>query len=458
MQTFDQIFSFRISESQTFSVAIPESGKTIQNQEVRYQRPDGRIFNLILNAGPLVGRENKVLGSLISLLDITGRKQAEEVLQATLQRFYLMLASMYSGVLLMTDEGRIEFVNQAFCDFYGLKEATNDLTGLPSRDLLERIQHAYLHPDEAAARIREILQRGLPVKGEEFAMQDGRTALRDFVPLSVDGKSCGRLWIHFDITELKQAEERLRQSESRFREMAETVPSIIFTALPDGSTDYFNERALNYAGLPAEEVMGEGWLKVVHPEDVDRSIRSVAESLRTGQPYEVMQRLRGADGSYRWFMARARAIRDETGAVLRWFGSATDIHDMIVAGKALQESEARFRLLSETAARLLVSEDPQVLVNDLCRDVMEHLDCQAFFNFMVDERAGRLRLNACAGIPEEEVRKLEWLDYGVAVCGCVARDNARIIAEDIFHRLGGESGRCPAGRRPGPDSPPRRWI
>ena len=64
---------------------------------------------------------------------------------------------------------------------------------------------------------------------------------------------------------------------------------------------------------------------------------------------------------------------------------------------------------------------------------MEYLDCQAFFNFMVDERAGRLRLNACAGIPEEEVRKLEWLDYGVAVCGCVARDGARIVAEDIFH-------------------------
>ena len=55
---------------------------------------------------------------------------------------------------------------------------------------------------------------------------------------------------------------------------------------------------------------------------------------------------------------------------------------------------------------------------------MEYLDCQAFFNFMVDEHAGRLRLNAYAGIPEEEVRKLEWLDYGVAVCGCVARDKA----------------------------------
>jgi PAS domain S-box-containing protein len=112
---------------------------------------------------------------------------------------------------------------------------------------------------------------------------------------------------------------------------------------------------------------------------------------------------------------------------------ATDLTEQVQAQEALQKSEARFRLLSETAARLLAAEDPQGLIDSLCRQVMEHLDCQAFFNFMVDEREGRLRLNACAGIPGEEVRKLEWLDYGVAVCGCVARDEARIIAEDIFH-------------------------
>ncbi len=101
--------------------------------------------------------------------------------------------------------------------------------------------------------------------------------------------------------------------------------------------------------------------------------------------------------------------------------------------ESLRDSEARFKLLSETAGRLLAADDPQKIVNELCRDVMAHLDCQAFFNFLVDEKAGRLHLNAWAGIPEEEARKIEWLEYGVAVCGCAARDGERIVACDIFN-------------------------
>jgi len=96
--------------------------------------------------------------------------------------------------------------------------------------------------------------------------------------------------------------------------------------------------------------------------------------------------------------------------------------------------EERFRLLSETAGRLLVERDPQAIVEELCRAVMTHLDCQAFFNFLYDEEVGRLRLNACAGIPPEEADRIRWLDYGVAVCGCVARDGSRIVAEDIPER------------------------
>lgn len=96
----------------------------------------------------------------------------------------------------------------------------------------------------------------------------------------------------------------------------------------------------------------------------------------------------------------------------------------------LQYNE-RLQILSYTAGRLLASDKPQLLVEELCTRVMEFLDCQTFFNFLVDESAGRLHLNACAGIPPETAREIEWLEYGVAVCGCAARDACRIVAENI---------------------------
>ena len=111
-----------------------------------------------------------------------------------------------------------------------------------------------------------------------------------------------------------------------------------------------------------------------------------------------------------------------------------DVSEKKQAEETLRRDEARFRLLATTAGALLASPFPQRAVEELCTRVMEHLDCQVFFNFLVDEPGGRLHLKAFAGIPEEEARKIEWLDYGVAVCGCVARDQQRIVAEDIFHQ------------------------
>ncbi len=101
------------------------------------------------------------------------------------------------------------------------------------------------------------------------------------------------------------------------------------------------------------------------------------------------------------------------------------------AEEALQDNLERLDIISNTAGRLLASAEPQTIVESLCRRVMEHLDCHAFFNFLVDEERNCLRLNAYAGIPEETAREIRFLDFGVAVCGCAARDACRIVAENI---------------------------
>jgi PAS domain S-box-containing protein len=217
--------------------------------------------------------------------DITERRQAESALHNALQRFYHMLSSMYSGLLLMTDEGRVEFVNQAFCDYYGLKDAPADLVGMASPDFLEKIKYAYLHPDQAAARIREIIKRGQPVKAEEFAMQGGLTALRDFVPLNVNGKSYGRLWIHVDITERKHMEEelrksrdelelrvqertaKLRESEEKYRDLVESVNSIIIRVDAEGRVTFLNDYGQDFFGYSEEEIRGKHVFGMIVPPD-----------------------------------------------------------------------------------------------------------------------------------------------------------------------------------------------
>jgi len=142
--------------------------------------------------------------------------------------------------------------------------------------------------------------------------------------------------------------------------------------------------------------------------------------------------VRRADGTEAAVETSSAPIRDGD----RIAGSVTVWHDITVLKRteqALRESEAHFRLLSVTARLLLSSNDPQAIVEGICRDVMAHLDCQAFLNFLADEKACRLHLNACAGIPAEEVRAIEWLDYGDAVCGVVALERQCIVAEDILH-------------------------
>ena len=98
---------------------------------------------------------------------------------------------------------------------------------------------------------------------------------------------------------------------------------------------------------------------------------------------------------------------------------------------SLLKYNERLEILSNTASQLLESDKPQQLVEELCRKVMNFLDCDVFFNFIVDDSAGQLHLNACAGIPPETAHEIEWLDFGVAVCGCVAQGGLRIVAENI---------------------------
>ncbi|MBI5017520.1 MAG: PAS domain S-box protein [Deltaproteobacteria bacterium] len=231
------------------------------------------------------------------------------------------------------------------------------------------------------------------------------------------------------------AEEALRTSEERLKRAQEIAHLGSWELDLENDRLTWSDEVYRIFGLAPQEFGAsyEAFLDAVHPDDRLAVDAAYAGSLEAGRDtYEIEHRIvRPGTAEIRVVHERCEHFRDASGQVLRSVGMVHDVTERKQAEEELRHTQARFRLLSETAGRLLATDDPQGLVNELCREVLAHLDCQAFFNFLVDDSAGRLHLNACAGITDAEAHALEWLDYGVAVCGCVARDGQRIIAEDI---------------------------
>ena len=119
----------------------------------------------------------------------------------------------------------------------------------------------------------------------------------------------------------------ISDSEGRFRTLADTMPQMVWSTLPDGFHDYYNARWYEFTGVPAGSTDGEGWNDMFHPDDQERARIVWQHSLQTGDPYQIEYRLRRHDGQYLWTLGRALPIRDEMGAIVRWFGTCTDIHE-----------------------------------------------------------------------------------------------------------------------------------
>ena len=239
-------------------------GDSIDHYESVRMDKSGRLIDVSLTISPIRDASGTVVGVSTTARDISDRIQAERVLETTLQRFYVILSNMHSGVLLVTNDGRIEFANQAFCDRFGLEDSPGELVGLSPGEVLGKIKNAYQRPDEALARIREIVDRGEPVTGEELAMQGGKTFLRDFTPLTVDGKPFGRLWHHTDITERKRAAEALRQQADMLRL---SFDAIIVWRLGAG-IESWNRGAEQLYGFSESEALGRAThelLRSQHP-------------------------------------------------------------------------------------------------------------------------------------------------------------------------------------------------
>src|SRR5882757_282304 len=143
-----------------------------------------------------------------------------------------------------------------------------------------------------------------------------------------------------DITERKRAEEDLRASERKYRHLVDTTPAFIHTALPDGSLDFLSRGWLEYGGLPQTDFLDWRWTAAIHPEDVEGFVDKWRAALASGEPFVAESRVRRSDGEYRWFLQRNVPLRDETGKIVKWYGTGIDIEERRRAEESLRRSES----------------------------------------------------------------------------------------------------------------------
>ncbi len=420
-------------------VAALYAGKSVPLTQGRIVRLDGTCRDVEVAASRhdvLEGRAIQVV-----LRDVTERRRAEEALSRalmeTLQRAgetESVLAAMNDAVLVYDTDLNVVRANPGFIPTYGF-----DPTGLSIREIIARTRCQQAdglqlpleqQPTPRALRGEAVLNQHLRITrfdGQERALETSAT------PLRVGGQIVGVVTVWHDITERKRAEQALKESEERFKMLYVSMNEGYYLAevlYDDCGTpcDYsfleVNPAFEQIIGRDREAIIGRRMSELI-PNPSSPWMQAFTRVVLTGTPQDCNFH---SEMLQRHFEAFAFRPAEGQVAVL-----VADITERKRAAEALQETTERLRLLSDVTSRLLASDDPQAVVEDLCREVMRHLHCECFFNFLADEPSGRLRLNACAGIPEEEAARIQWLDYGVAVCGCVAKLGQRIAAEDIQH-------------------------
>lgn len=163
----------------------------------------------------------------------------------------------------------------------------------------------------------------------------------------------GSVMAQMDITAQVRMEAALRESEAKFRTIANAMPQMVWSTLPDGHHDYYNQQWYDFTGVPQGSTDGEGWNDIFHPDDQARAWDVWERSLATGTTYEIQYRLRHHTGQYRWTLGRALPVRDASQQIVRWMGTCTDIHNQKQAEAALQrESERKDEFLAMLAHEL----------------------------------------------------------------------------------------------------------
>ena len=276
-------------------------------------------------------------GLAIYTREITHRRRA----QANLHHQALVLEQVHDSIVALDLEGRITRWNRGAERIFGysaFEAIGRHFTMLFFEDDQARVNSHILQPLREDGP-KEVELRNRRKSGEECCARHCLSLLRDEA-----NQPYGILCVAIDVTAQKRAEQALRDSEDRYRLLAEALPQVAFIAGPDGKIEMLNRHWAEYCGIAPEASLGLEWLSSVHPEDVSGYRSHWLACVQAGECFEREYRLRNRQGEYRWHLARALPTRAADGSISRWVGTSTDIHDRKTMEWSLKASEERFRL------------------------------------------------------------------------------------------------------------------
>lgn len=329
---------------------VYKTGKPYVGNEVPVEldrHGNGKLVKAYANFvySPLTNDEGDIDGIFVHAIDVTeqvlARRRVEE---SELQ--YRNLVDLSPEAIAVHSKGILTYVNQAGATMIGA-QSPEDIIGRP---LIQ-----FIHPDfipVVTQRVKQLLATGkaTPLVHEKFVRLDGEVIDVEVVSIPFNYKNEQAIQVVVrDVTEQMKAEQALRESEERFRFMAESMPQKVFITDASGKVDYLNPQWIEYTGLSFEQIQTKGWAQFIHPDDIDENVRQWKHAITTGEPFQIEHRFRRHDGIYHWHLSRARTMKDSDGNIIKWLGTNTDIEDL----RKQRELEKRMDLLTKQRQQLV---------------------------------------------------------------------------------------------------------
>lgn len=336
---FPNLANTRLLEAVQDSLVVGSSSLLTHslNKLLPLQADDGSeiLHNIVVR--PISSAQ--AVSCVLQITDVTVSVLRDRVLRDRQNaRYHAIVDSAREAIITTDSDGTIQWVNAAAQLAFGY--SPTELLGRPINILLEAPETT---ADNVFAGTLERNPAAIQVFGRR---KDGqRTAFAVSFGQWKAGDRIFTTTIWRDVTERLKAEVALRESESRHRALLEALPQLVFACAADGNCDYFNSQWEKYTGSHAEHHFGWAWLEIVHPED-RQGLESVwRKALAHGSVHDADVRLRGADSTYRWFKMRAVPVLAPNGNVTRWYGTGTDITDLIEARDTLRRSNDELEAL-----------------------------------------------------------------------------------------------------------------